>query len=201
MGSHHEHPEEDRIYYLEEQRVAVDDFEAQGYVLDIGGGGEGIMGTLKGCQVIAIDRSRRELEEAAEGPLKIVMDATDLQFLDGTFQTATAFFALMFVSPADQASVMREVYRVLVPGGRFLVWDAALPTRLDEDKDIVAFHLSVRLPGEEIRTGYGTKWPEHELDPSYYARLATDAGFEPVERKEDGRMFFLYLRKPERLAV
>jgi len=158
VESHHKHPEEDCIYYLEEQRVVVDDFDAQGYVLDIGGGGEGVIGALKGCQVIAIDRSERELEEAAEGPLKIVMDATDLQFLDGTFQTATAFFALMFVSPADHAKVIREVYRVLVPGGQFLVWDAALPTRLDEEKDVVAFHLSVKLLGEEIRTGYGTKW-------------------------------------------
>jgi len=42
---------------------------------------------------------------------------------------------------------------------------------------------------------------EHELNPSYYARLAADVGFEPVERKEEGRMFFLHLRKPERPSV
>jgi len=45
--------------------------------LDIGGGGEGVIGQMKGKQVIAIDPNRRELEEAADGPLKIVMDARE----------------------------------------------------------------------------------------------------------------------------
>ena len=37
-------------------------------ILDIGGGGEGIIGKLKGEQVVAIDPNKRELEEAARRP-------------------------------------------------------------------------------------------------------------------------------------
>ena len=39
--------------------------------MDICGGGEGIIGQMKPAQVIAIDLSKRELEEAPPGPLKI----------------------------------------------------------------------------------------------------------------------------------
>ena len=73
MEDHHPEISEDRIIFFERQEVVVDDFEAPGYILDIGGGGEGIIGRLKGEQVIAIDPNRRELEGAAGGPLKIVM--------------------------------------------------------------------------------------------------------------------------------
>ena len=102
---------EDRFFIFEQQKVSVHDFEASGYVLDIGGGGEGIIGILKGEQVIAIDPNKRELEEAADGPLKIVMDARDLQFLDGSFETVTAFFTLMYLKSADAyKQVFAEVF-------------------------------------------------------------------------------------------
>ena len=129
MSEGHKEIAEERIFWFDMQEVSVRDFEASGYILDIGGGGEGIISRLKGEQVIAIDPSRRELEEAPSGPLKIVMDATDLQFLDSTFLTATSFFTLMYVKASDHERVFSEVHRVLKLGGRFLVWDVILPTR------------------------------------------------------------------------
>jgi len=97
MNDHHPEISEDRLFYFEKQEVIVDDFDSPGYILDIGGGGRGVIGKLKGERVIAIDPSKRELEEAPAGPLKIIMDARDLQFLDGTFSTATSFFTLMYI--------------------------------------------------------------------------------------------------------
>ena len=38
---------EERIFRLEQQTVLIDDFDCQGYILDIGGGGTGIIGLLK----------------------------------------------------------------------------------------------------------------------------------------------------------
>jgi len=83
---------QDRVLRFEMQQVIVNDFKAEGYILAIGGGGEGTIGRLKGSQVIAIDIRKIELEEAPDGPLKIIMDARDLQFLDNAFNTATSFF-------------------------------------------------------------------------------------------------------------
>jgi hypothetical protein len=65
-----------------------------GFILDIGGGGEGVIGQLKGKDVVAIDFKEEELLEAADGPLKIIMDAKDLKFLDESFPTVTAFFCI-----------------------------------------------------------------------------------------------------------
>ena len=42
--------------------------ELTGSVLDIGGGGEGIIGRLYGKNVTAIDIRQEELDEAPEGP-------------------------------------------------------------------------------------------------------------------------------------
>lgn len=49
--------------------------EIKGNILDIGGGGEGIIGRLYPTQAIVIDNRKDELLEAPRGPIKLVMDA------------------------------------------------------------------------------------------------------------------------------
>lgn len=189
----------EQIFRLEPQTVTLVDFPADGFILDIGGGGEGLIGQLKPGRVVAIDVNRRELEETAPGALKIVMDAGALQFLDGAFDAATACFALMFIPAADHSRVFAEVFRVLAPGGRFLVWDGALPTRpadVPAVQRIVAFALTAYLPERTIETGYGTLWPPQAYDLAYYMNLAQTAGFEVVEQAQQGRVLSLVLRKP-----
>ena len=195
MSEHH--PSEERVFFLKRQEVSVKDFDARGYVLDVGGGGEGVIGQLKGAQVIAIDPNRRELEEAAPGPLKIVMDARELQFLDCAFGAATAFFALMYVKSGDHEKVFGEVFRVLAPGGTFRVWDAVLTPRPDGvSQDIVAVRLLVKLPDAEISTGYGTRWPRQTQDMGYYVQLAESVGFCVRAREQNGHVLYLELQKP-----
>ena len=198
MSDHHASPSEDRIFFFETQTVRVHDFESTGFILDIGGGGEGIIGILKGRDVIAIDLIEEELEEAPPGPLKIVMDARDLLFLDGTFATATAFFSLMYLkSRRDQQKVLEEVYRVLQPGGQFLIWDVSVPQRPEgEERDVYAARLRVSVGDRTIGTGYGQRWPSETRDLVFYLDLAAEVGFRVVEQKEDERLFFLHLRKP-----
>ncbi len=196
MNDHHPEISEDRLFYFEKQEVIVNDFDSPGYILDIGGGGRGVIGKLKGERVIAIDPSKRELEESPVGPLKIIMDARDLQFPDGTFSTATSFFTLMYIKGTDHEKVFSEVFRVLKSGGLFLIWDAIIPQRLDEDKDIAVLPLLVKLPNEEIDAMYGVLWPEEEQDLSYYVRLAENAGFNVVAQREKDGVLFLKLRKP-----
>lgn len=62
-------------------------------ILDIGGGGEGIISTLYKEKVVAIDIRIEELNEISEiSSFKIVMDATKLTFADDQFERTTAFF-------------------------------------------------------------------------------------------------------------
>jgi ubiquinone/menaquinone biosynthesis C-methylase UbiE len=136
------------------------------------------------------------LAEAAPGPLKIVMDARDLQFLDETFDTATAFFALMYLkSKLDYERVFAEVSRVLKPGGQFLIWDVTLPGRLDEEKELFAIPLLVKVGGQEIETGYAQRWPGEAHDLPFYVGLAEVSGFRVVKQNQESRTFFLRLQK------
>jgi ubiquinone/menaquinone biosynthesis C-methylase UbiE len=188
-----------RMHVFDRQDFVVAEFQASGYVLDVGGGGEGIIGQMKPSQVIAIDLSRRELEEAPAGPLKIVMDATDLKFLDASFDTATAFFSLMYMPPETQQRAFAEVFRVLTRGGRWLIWDAAIPRALENDTRGPVFRFRFQLPGKVVQTGYGTFWPDKPMDLDYYKRLAHENGFQIASAKQQPGVFqtvTLELRKP-----
>jgi ubiquinone/menaquinone biosynthesis C-methylase UbiE len=190
--------ERQKVFEFDQQELVVEDFDASGYILDIGGGGEGIIGRMKPDQVVAIDLYERELLESPPGPLKIVMDATDLKFLDGSFNTITAFFSLMYMKPDTQKKVFSEGYRVLRQGGQWLIWDAVIPTALDNETKIVAFHFLFKLPKETVKTGYGTFWPERPLDVAYYRALAEESGFQVVTLKEHTgkfRTFLMELKK------
>jgi SAM-dependent methyltransferase len=195
-GQQHKMPEQEEVHQFDQQHVVVEDFEAEGYILAIGGGGEGIIGQLKGQQVIAIDISKRELDEAPPGPLKIVMDARDLKFVDQSFATAAIFFTMMYIDGADHRKVLEEVHRVLTSGGRVLIWDAVFGPRPSEEKKYGVVPLAVKLPDREVQTGYGVRWPSEPHDLDYYKRLGRETGFEIGASKVVEQWFFLELEKP-----
>ena len=116
--------------------IEMDPIETDGLILDIGGGGEGIIGKLNGKQVIAVDTSERELQETVSESLKVVMDATDLKFLPKSFDVCTAFFSLMYIPKNKHLEVFKEVHRVLKDNGRFLLWDA----RTREEQGVQVFY-------------------------------------------------------------
>ena len=161
-----------KMHIYERQDFVVDDFQASGHILDIGGGGEGIIGQMKPAQVIAIDLSKRELEEAPPGPLKIVMDATDLKFLDASFDTLTAFFSLMYMRPEIQKKAFAEAFRVLRPGGRWMVWDAAIPLAFEKDTRGPVFRFRFHLSRQGGRDGVRNAVARE----AHGSRLLQDAG-------------------------
>lgn len=179
------------------ETVRIEDVFRDGdRILDLGGGGEGVIGQLRGKQVTAVDIRQEELDEAPPGPTKVVADARDLPFPDGSFDAATAFFFLMYVSAADRAVVLREAHRVLRPGGPLRVWDAIILPRGRRARKTFVLPVRAVLPDRTIRTFYGVRWEGHEMNSDTITQLAKDAGFAlTVARRTDGS-FFLELARP-----
>lgn len=186
---------EERLFRIECQKINLERFDCDGWVLDIGGGGEGIIGQLLGDRVVAIDPSKNELEEAVDGPLKIIMDARGLTFLDNTFNTVTAFFTMMYISMPEHKKVFQEIYRVMKSGSIFIFWDVVIPPFNNGEKDIFVVPLEIKIEDKIIETGYGTLWSGREQDLSYYSNIGKEVGFEVISEEVTGQTYCLKFRK------
>ena len=146
-------------------------------LLDIGCGPGGFLAAQAGgaSRVVGLDvsplmlraASRRLARRLAAGTAELVRaSAAQLPFDDGTFTAATAIYA-----PASPS----EVYRVLRPGGRFVLADPQ-PARTPEGGSIA----------------YGVR----RLGESDYRRVLGDAGFTDLAIHKGRGGLFALGRKP-----
>ncbi len=104
-------------------------------VLEVGvGTGMNIPLYPEGVKVTAIDlsprmleRARKRLSQTGAAVELLEADAQDLPFPDAHFDTVIATF--VFCSVPDPVLGLRELRRVLVPGGRLLLMEHVLSTR------------------------------------------------------------------------
>jgi ubiquinone/menaquinone biosynthesis C-methylase UbiE len=179
-------------YETEPQSIEVSRIETDEPILDIGGGGEGIIGRLQGKQVVAIDIREEELMETHNEALKVVMDAADLKFLPKSFNACTAFFSLMYIPKSIHQKVFEEVFRVLKDHGKFLIWDVRIPDNVSGYKAFIV-HLKVKLPNEEVGTGYGARWQTQSIE--HFRELAQLTGFKITSELCKEEIFHLELQK------
>ena len=165
--------------------------ELYGRILDIGGGGEGIIGRLYQEQVVAIDNRPEELDEAPGGFAKLLMDATDLQFEDASFDHVTFFFTLMFMTAAEQEQAIKEAARVLKPGGTVQIWDCGIQSAYPEP---FCIDVDILLPEEIIHTTYGVgKLDRQSLNS--ICTLCCGVGLSIVCQRSDEKSFYLSFTK------
>jgi ubiquinone/menaquinone biosynthesis C-methylase UbiE len=184
-----------RRHIVTGQTVDLSGLNLPGVVLDIGGGGEGIIGRVLGKRVVAIDRLQRELDEAPDGPLKIEMDARDLKFADNAFDAATAFFSMLYIPDADHEQVLREVHRVLKPGAPFIIWDVAVPAVRPADKDVFVVGLEITLHDGAAAPSYGVRWEGKRQHLPHFETIATHSGFDVIAKEQNDQVFRLDLRR------
>ena len=142
----------------------------------------------QGARVTAFDLSMRQLQHARRidekldrAPLRLVQaEATALPFADASFDiVCSAFGAVPFV--ADSALLMREVARVLRPGGRWAFavphpfrW--ALPDLPDEEGLVVRHSYFDRRPYVEQDEDGAASYVEHHRTFGDRIRELTAAG-------------------------
>ena len=185
----------EKAYNVGLHRVDLSAVALNGKILDIGGGGQGIIGQFKGESVVAIDPNQNELEDSpSKDDLKIVMDAKELKFLDNSFDTATSFFTLMYIPREDHITIFEEIYRVLKKDGEFAIWDAIIPNKGEDDRSVFFISLEVKIGDNKIETGYGVSWNK-ELNTKYLSNLSEKIGFELLESKDEKNTFYVRFRK------
>lgn len=165
-----------------------------GRILDLGGGGEGVIGRIYGRAVTAIDICPDELEDAPGDFERICMDARRLEFPDGCFDSVTAFYFLMYLFPGDRGAVFSEAARVLKSGGRMYVWDAVYDCAFPEPH---LAELYIDAAGEQISTTYGVLGEGMGLSRDDVLSRAAEAGLELADERLAGEHFYLVFRKEE----
>ncbi len=165
--------------------------DIQGNILDIGGGGEGVIGQLLGNRVIAIDNRQEELDEAPDCCEKRLMDATELTFPDNSFDNVTFFYSLMYMLDETQDAAMAEASRVLKKGGCLYIWDTEIEKAFP-DPHIVS--LEIPCCGNIIKTTYGIVKDESQSIETIIQR-GTTCGLSLQEQSIKNGHFYLQFKK------
>ena len=173
------------------QRIVIQE-TPQGSVIDIGGGGEGVIAQAGGAGIVAIDKYASEIHEArnkAPDTPWMVADATELPCKSHGFDNATAFFSCMYMPDDVKGNVFRETRRVLKTGGEFRIWDVHMaPT-----SNVFAIRLQADLPdGHTINTVYGVKAKDQSA--TAICSLLQETGFEADVITNQKHWFFIKAR-------
>lgn len=165
--------------------------DIDGGILDIGGGGEGVIGRLYTSQVTAIDKYQEELDEAPDCFKKVLMDATELSFEDESFKNITAFYSLMYMQSAEQKQAIHEAARVLAPGGILYIWDADIFSAYPEP---FCTELTICLPDQRIHTTYGVIKEDIQTAEAI-KNMCTSAGLSLIAEQSSAGHFYLCFKK------
>lgn len=163
---------------------ALDALGALGGVrlLDVGAGagGAALSAARRGAHVTAIDASEkmvaRILARAAAGGYALqarAMDGAHLDLPDAGFEAALSVFGVVLFP--DAAGGMREIHRVLLPGGRVAIITWTQPHRYELAARLRDAILAVR--GSELPST-GLPAQLRYVDPNAFKALIADAGFE-----------------------
>lgn len=183
--------------YIEttEQKIRLERLKREGLVLDIGGGGEGLVSRIEGDRVCALDIRLSEVREAQiyeHSSNWFVADGRDLCFMDGSFDVVTLWFSLGYMSDwAIKQAVLQEAYRVLKRSGQL----SMLVTQIPESGPNIVLWATFTLPdGTLCKTGYGMKGGQDQTLPRVLD-LITEVGFVQHQSEDHGQWFRILSHK------
>lgn len=170
------------------QEITLKPIQTDGLILDIGGGGEGLVSRIEGAKVCAVDIRMSEIREAqihAPPSNWFVGDGQHLCFQDGVFSAVTLWFSLGYMSDwSMKRKVLEEVKRVLAQNGKLSILDSKIP----KDCDRLIFWGNFTLPdGTVSQVGYGVRGGQDQtLDR--VAQMLKSIGFK-ISSQDNGEWF------------
>ncbi len=177
------------------QDIRLERLRGDGLILDIGGGGEGLVSRIENERVCAIDIRMSEIREAqihGQSANWIVADARNLCFREEVFDVATLWFSLGFMSDwTTKHSVIEGAYHVLRKGGQISILASHIPV----SSASLIFWANFTLPdGTLSKTGYGIKGGQNQT-LARVSDLVDDVGFVRHQSEDHGDWFKLVAHK------
>jgi ubiquinone/menaquinone biosynthesis C-methylase UbiE len=171
------------------QKISLKSLGTDGPILDIGGGGEGLVSRIEESRVCALDIRMSEIREAQiHGPPAhwFVGDGQALCFQEEVFDVVTLWFSLGYMNDwSIKQGVLEEAHRVLSNGGRLSI----LASSITESCERLIFWGHFTLPdGTVSQTGYGVRGGQDQT-LERIVDLLKDIGFK-IQSQEDNDAWF-----------
>ncbi len=140
------------------QNIRLKRLNSEGLILDIGGGGEGLVSRIEGERVCAVDIQMNEIREAqihGGSSNWVVGDGRYLCFSDSSFDVVTLWFSLGYMRDwTVKKRVLEEAHRVLKTHGTISILSSKIPDSVEE---FVFWALFTLPDGTLSKTGYGVR--------------------------------------------
>ncbi|MFX1578533.1 MAG: class I SAM-dependent methyltransferase [Promethearchaeota archaeon] len=178
-----------------EQEIILERLEGDGLILDIGGGGEGLVSRIEGERVCAIDIRMSEIREAqihGHQSNWCVADGRTLCFRDEVFDIVTLWFSLAYMSDWNiKRTVLEETHRVLRKNGRLSILASHIP---EESNSLIFWGKFILPDGTVSKTGYGVRGGQNQT-LQRILELVTNVGFSQNLFQDNARWFKVESRK------
>jgi ubiquinone/menaquinone biosynthesis C-methylase UbiE len=178
-----------------DQNINLRQLSGKGLILDIGGGGEGLVSRIEGERVCALDIRMSEIREAqihGHSSNWFVADGANLCFKDEVFDIVTLWFSLGYISDWNtKREVLEAAHRVLKKSGRLSI----MASHISGSNERFIFWATFTLPdGTRSKIGYGVKGDQNQTLPRIL-ELVTKVGFSQHLQEDHGEWFKVESRK------
>lgn len=178
------------------QMIELNELPAKGRIIDVGGGGQGLVSKIRGSQVCAVDIDMNKIREAQIYDFEshwLLADGRALSFKDASFDTATLWFSLGFIHDRSaKEQVMDEIFRVLRSDG--LVSILAATIDCSEERFVLRGQFSFP-DGTISQMSYGLAGRQKQTIETVDA-LLEQANFRKLTVEDNGYWFKIAARKP-----
>ncbi|TFG26549.1 class I SAM-dependent methyltransferase [Candidatus Thorarchaeota archaeon] len=177
------------------QNIILEELSRALIILDIGGGGEGLVSRIAGRRVCAVDYRISEIREAQiHNPPSnwFVADGRDLPFKDNAFDLATLWFSLGYMTDNSiKKQVLKEAFRSLKQNGLISI----MACRIVCQEERFVFQALFTLPdGALSKVGYGVRGGQNQTVTGI-ASLLEEAGFVIIQVEDHDSWFTIKASK------
>ena len=177
------------------QKRELEKLPREGLIIDIGGGGEGLVSQIETSRVCAVDINLNKIREALiHGHVSqwILSDGRRLSIKDESFSVATIWFSLGYVRDwASKAQVLSEAARVLEHSGHISILGAKISC--SEPKFVLRAHF--HFPdGSVSQMSYGMSGGQKQ-DSQTVFKLLQELDYSDISCRDNEHWFRIEAKK------